>query len=208
MVFIDNLALQLFALGFLGLFVDYVFLGIWRDMRMAAKTKADPNITARLSDSMPMFAALAAFFLIMGFWGEFTWTLPGPYNILFDDPYTLLGVILLGFVLSVKYEKKLQYVGLITLFTGLMLIEYGIAGYRLGLTLEPLALLLLYLSFGLAGVFTYPLLLTLDWYKSGKAVSRMYAVWVILFVIFVTIGSLLAIYIGAESVPHHLAHPP
>lgn len=157
---------------------------------------------------MPMFAAFAIFFVIMALWGEFSWTLPASYNILFDDPYTLLGIILLGFVLSIKYEKKLQYVGLITLFTGLMVIEYGVSGYRLGLTLEPLALLGLYVSFGLAGVLTYPLLLTLDNYKSGKLINRIFMFWLAFFVIFVTLGSLLSVYIGAEAVPAHLAHPP
>lgn len=212
MTFIDNLSLELFVLGFLGLYTDYVFLAIWRDIRSISNAKADPNIStimgSRLNDSMPMFAALGIFFLVMGLWGEFTWTLPGPYNILFDDPYTLLGIILIGFAISIKYERKLQYVGLITLFTGLMTIWYGISGYRLGLTLEPLALLGLYVSYGLAGIFSYPLLLTVDGYKSGKSLNRMFLVWVILFVIFATIGSILAIYIGAESVPEHLAHPP
>ncbi len=213
MGFVDELALELFVVAFVGFLMDYVILGMYKDYRARyiSKSNSKVSIESRLGDSIFMFAALALFILVMGFYGEMTWNLPGAYDLLFYDPFILLGIILLGFVLSVKYKQKLQYVGLVALFAGLVLIEYGVAGYNLGYTSAPLDLLGLYVSFGLAGIFAYPTALILDKYKengSNKPLSNKWLIWIVLFIIFITIGAVLAAFTGAAAIPSHLAAPP
>lgn len=213
MGFIDELALELLVVAFAGFLMDYVVLAMYKDYRARYITKSNSKISieSRLNGSMFTFAAMTVFILIMGFYGEVTWNLPGAYNLLFYDPYILLGILSLGFVLSVKYNQKLQYVGLVALFTGLVLIEYGISGYNLGYTNDPLILLGLYLSFGLAGIFAYPTTLVIDKYTengSNKPLSNKWIVWIAMFLLFVTIGSILAAFTGAMAIPAHLAAPP
>lgn len=213
MGFVDELALELFTVAFLGFLMDYVVLAIYRDYRAryVNKSNSKVSIESHLHGSIYMVAAITVFILVMGFYGEITWSLPGAYNLLFYDPYILLGIISLGFVLSVKYNQKLQYVGLMALFAGLVLIEYGVSGYNLGYTNSPLALLGLYTAFGLAGIFAYPTTLIMDRYRSNgsnKPLNRNYIIFIVLFLLFITLGSLLAAYIGGVAVPAHLAAPP
>ncbi len=213
MGFVDELALELFTVSFIGFLMDYVVLAMYRDYRARYITKSNSKISieSRLVGSIFMFAAITVFMLVMGFYGEMTWNLPGAYDLLFYDPYIMLAIITLGFVLSVKYNQKLQYVGLVALFVGLILIEYGVSGYNLGYTKSPIALLGLYVSFGLAGIFAYPTTLILDKYRangSNKPLNYKWMVWIVLFLIFITIGAVIAAYTGAAAIPAHLAAPP
>ncbi|MEM0142723.1 MAG: DUF981 family protein [Candidatus Parvarchaeum sp.] len=213
MAFVDELALELFFVAFVGFLMDYTVIAIYRDYRARYinKSNSKVSIESHLQGSVYMFAAMAVFILVMGFYGEVTWNLPGAYDLLFYDPFIMLGIVSLGFVLSVKYNQKLQYVGLIALFMGLVLIEYGISGYNLGYTSSPLALLGLYTAFGIAGVFAYPTTLAMDKYRengSNKPLSRSWIIYILLFLIFLTLGSVLAAYIGAAAIPAHLAVPP
>ncbi len=213
MTFIDELALELFIVAFVGFLLDYTVLSIFRDYksRRTNKLNSKVSIESHLTASIGMFAALAVFILAMGFYGEMTWNLPGAYDLLFYDPFILLGLITLAFVLSVKYNYKLQYVGLVALFAGLIIIEYGISGYNLGYTSSPLALLGLYCAFGIAGIFAYPTTLIMDRLKengSNKPLNKSWIIYIVVFLVFLTLGSLLAAYIGAAAVPAHLASPP
>ncbi len=213
MGFVDELALELFFVAFIGFLMDYTVIAIYRDYRARyiRKSNSKVSIESHLQGSIYMFAAIAVFILVMGFYGEVTWNLPGAYDLLFYDPFIMLGILTLGFVLSVKYNQKLQYVGLIALFMGLVLIEYGISGYNLGYTNSPLALLGLYATFGVAGIFAYPTTLVMDKYRengSNKPLNKSLVIYIILFLIFLTLGSLLAAYIGGVAVPAHLAAPP
>lgn len=213
MSFVDELALELFTVAFIGFLMDYVVLAMYRDYRAryVNKSNSKVSIDEHLRGSIYMFAGLALFVLVMGFYGELTWSLPGPYNLLFYDPYILLGIILLAFVLSVKHDQKLQYVGLVSLLAGIVLIEYGIVGYNLGYTHSPLALLGLYTAFGIAGIFAYPTTLVLDRYKakgSNKPLNAGWIITIVIFLMFITVGSLLAAYIGGAAIPAHLAAPP
>ncbi|EEZ92537.1 MAG: protein of unknown function DUF981 [Candidatus Parvarchaeum acidiphilum ARMAN-4] len=213
MGFVDELALELFFVAFSGFLLDYVVLAMYKDYRARYinKSNSKVSIESHLQNSIYMFAAIAVFILVMGFYGEMTWNLPGAYDLLFYDPFIMAGILALGFVLSVKYNQKLQYVGLIALFMGLVLIEYGVSGYNLGYTSAPIALLGLYTAFGIAGIFAYPTALILDKYRdsgSNKPLNRNWIIFILVFLIFLTLGSLLAAYIGAAAVPAHLAVPP
>ncbi|MGC9132887.1 MAG: DUF981 family protein [Nanopusillaceae archaeon] len=44
-----------------------------------------------------IFIILGLFMLITGLYSLFTWTLPGPYNILFYDLYPIAGLLFLTF---------------------------------------------------------------------------------------------------------------
>jgi putative membrane protein len=213
MGFVDELALELFFVAFTGFLMDYTVISIYRDYRARYVNKSNSklSIESHLQSSVYMFAAISVFILVMGFYGEVTWNLPGAYNLLFYDPFIMLGIVSLGFVLSVKYNQKLQYVGLIALFMGLVLIEYGISGYNLGYTNSPLALLGLYTAFGIAGIFAYPTTLVMDKYRengSNKPLNKGWIIYILIFLVFLTLGSLLAAYIGGAAVPAHLAAPP
>ncbi|MCL5976050.1 MAG: DUF981 domain-containing protein [Candidatus Parvarchaeota archaeon] len=213
MGFVDELALELFFVAFIGFLMDYTVIAIYRDYKARYVTKSNSklSIESHLQGSIYMFAAIAVFILVMGFYGEMTWNLPGAYNLLFYDPFIMLGIVTLGFVLSVKYNQKLQYVGLIALFMGLVLIEYGISGYNLGYTKSPIALLGLYTAFGIAGIFAYPTTLVMDKYRengSNKPLNKSWIIYIVIFLVFLTLGSLLAAYTGGAAIPAHLAAPP
>ena len=82
-------------------------------------------------------------------------------------------------------------------------------GYHLGLTAAPIALLGLYLSFGIAGVLGFPVTLIFDKEEAlTKKISVGWVVIMLLFCLFLFLGSMLAIYIGVLAVPAHLASPP
>jgi Predicted membrane protein len=213
MVFIDELALELFFVAFIGFLLDYTVLSIFKDYKARNKNKLNSklSIESHLQGSIFMFTAMSIFVLVMGFYGEMSWNLPGPYNLLFYDPFIMFGILILGFALSVKYNQKLQYVGLVALFMGLVLIEYGISGYNLGYTSSPIALLGLYTAFGIAGIFAYPTTLVMDKYRenpSNKPLNKSWILCIVIFLIFLTLGSILAAFIGGAAVPAHLAVPP
>ncbi|MEM1859812.1 MAG: DUF981 family protein, partial [Metallosphaera sp.] len=149
----------------------------------------------------------------MALWGEFTWTLPGSYNILFYDVYLLMGIIILSYSIAVYMEKRLQTTGIFALFVGLITIYYGVVGYRLGLTEEPLALLGLYVAYGIAGILGYPVTVILDRLRSQAVENKdpPIGAWIVVFVLFwlaVIVAGILGAVIGIETIPAHLAHAP
>ncbi len=107
---------------------------------------------------------LGAAVVTMGLWSEMTWPLPGSYNILFGDMYLLFGVVLVAFAASSYLSLKLQFVGLFAAAAGCMTILYGISGYQLGMTKDPLETLALFGAFGLASILAFPATLVYDRY--------------------------------------------
>ncbi len=203
MTFVDILTSQLFVLGFMGLSVAYVTLHA-----IILYKKGKKHATAMKSAAVPL-ALLGFYAIVTGIFGQFAWPLPGAYNILFYDLYPLVGLLFVGFAWSLNSKLKLQYIGLLSLLVGAMTFYYGISGYSLRLTKTPIALLGLYLLFGIAGVFGYPVTLMLDRAEAGiKNRSVWWWVVIAIFLITLVISSLLAIYVGAVSVPAHLMNPP
>ncbi|MEM1627050.1 MAG: DUF981 family protein [Sulfolobaceae archaeon] len=210
MVFIDNLGLMLFILPLISVLVAYTtiqsFLG-YRKVGYEAIKKS-------LDDSIIPAAILGIVVIIISLWGEFTWTLPGGYNILFYDVYLLLGIVILSYSIAVYMGKRLQTTGIFALFVGLITIYYGVSGFKLGMTREPLILLALYLAYGIAGILGYPVTLALDKLRAEATATKdpklpgwMYAVF-ILFWISVIIAGIIAAFIAVEVIPAHLANPP
>lgn len=204
MVFIDDLAFQLFAISFAGLLLVYTVLSIYLGCRKKGTYTPD-----RLKSAILPIAVLGSYMLISGLWGQFAWPLPGAYNILFYDVLLSFGIMLISFALAVKYDARLEYVGLLGFFLGIMVIFYGISGYNLGLTKSPLALLGMYSLYGLAGIFSFPVLLIADRLPGPK--KKIRRSWYLIFIIFcilLLLASLLAGYIGIAAIPAHLASPP
>ncbi len=204
-MFIDNLAIELFSIAFFGILMLYMTIGIYYDY----KKRGVKNVYERITPAIVPLALIGIFISIMALIGEITWPLPGSYNILFYAPYIMLGIIILGFVVSSAYKNKLSYIGILALFTGIMLFYYGYEGYKAGLTQSPLALFALYVAFGFAGILAYPVTLMLDTLPGAKKnPSVLWSVALYLFWFFIFAGVVLAAFTGVMALPSHLASPP
>jgi len=196
--FIDLLTSQLFVLGFSGLIMAYLAF-------CALNGKGKDN-DAKIRSGSAVLAVLGFYTVVTGLYGQFTWPLPGSYNILFYDMYTLWGLFIVGLAWSLHSRAKLRPLGLFATLLGFMSLCYGITGYDLGLTQSPIALLGLYSLFGISGVLGYPITVLLE--SDGKNRQAIWKALGVAFVVALILGSLLAILIGTSAVPAHLASPP
>lgn len=203
MAFVDILTSQLYVLGFLGLLIVYL---VGESYLMYKRGNKHSNVLG--SGSIPM-ALLGGYALITGLYGQFTWPLPGSYNILFYDVYTLMGLLMVGFAWAFKNGSRMSPVGFLSLLLGLMVLLYGVFGYLQGLTEEPILLLLLYIGYGFAGILGFPVTVMLDRAKDGiKNRSKLWIALVLLFSLTLFIGSLTSLAIASLAVPAHLLSPP
>ena len=169
MVFVDDLGMELILNGIIALTLFYLGVRTYFRYRATGNDKA----LNELKSSAPLIGVFGFIVLLMGTFGEIAWPLmpgtPGAkYNILFYDPTMLFGIALVSFALSLAYNLKTQYVGLYSMVAGAVTIYYGVVGYNLGMTQAPIALLLLYVAFGGAGIFTFPATLLIDKMLSPK----------------------------------------
>lgn len=204
MVFTDNLAFQLFTISFGGFLTLYTVSSMYLVYRRKGKNFKDYLKSA----SIPL-GILGTYMLILGLWGQFTWPLPGSYNILFYDPFISFAIVLISFALAVKYDVRLEYVGFLGLMVGVMVIIYGIQGYGLGLTSTPIALLGLYFLYGLAGIFSFPVSLIADRLPGLK--KKVWIGWHITLVLFwflLLLASLLSGYVAVLAIQAHLLSAP
>lgn len=203
-VFVDNLGIELYSLSFVG------FLTLYMTVKMyLAYKRGEKNLENHLRLGIVPMTVLGIFIFIMGLESEFTWPLPGAYNILFFDPYVMLGVILIAATVSVLLKEKLQNVGFLTLLMGFVLIDYGVQAYSIGLTKEPLALLGLFVAFGVAAIFAYPVTLIMDRMPAmGKRPSAMWTAALVVFWIFLLLASVIAAVIASSAIPAHLVAVP
>jgi putative membrane protein len=200
MAFIDILGSQLFALGFAGLIILYMTVQSYFLFRKGKR--AEEIIKA---GTIPL-AAIGVYMFLSGLYGQFTWPLPGSYNVLFYDIYPLVGLLFIGAAATIYLKMKLQYIGFYGLLLGIMAMWYGAFGYSLKLTTEPLALLGLYTLFGVGGILGYPVMVMLDRAQAGiKNRSYLWYLLIYLFWITLLIGSILALVIGTSAIPSHLA---
>jgi putative membrane protein len=204
MVFIDNLAYSLLAVSFAGFLSLYMLSSAYR-----AYKKKPGNASACLKSACVPLGIVSAYLILTGLWGQFAWPLPGSYNILFYDPMLSIGIVLLSFAIAVKYDLKLEYSGFLGMMVGEVAIVYGAEGYLLGLTSKPLALLIMYALYGLAGVFSYPVSLMFDRLASSheKVSPRWKAVFIV-FCILLLLASMTSTLVGIVAVPQHLMSAP
>jgi len=160
MTFVDILAFQQTILLVAAVMVCYVGVAAAWAMR---RNDAAGVRSALRSGAIPV-GSVGAIATILAVWGEVAWPLPGSYNILFTDVYTLFGLTLVVLAISMATSAKLQFAGLFGLVSGGVTIAYGWAGYAQGMTKDPLETFLLYGAFGLAGILAFPATFMVDHY--------------------------------------------
>ena len=158
MTFVDTLAFQLFTLAFISGILFYSGIVGYVTFRRFGPRRTLEHLKGQ---AVPL-GGLGVLVFGIGFWGEIVWPLPGSFNIRFFDPYSLLGIVLIGFAVSENREWRTQYIGLLAAMTGVLSTYYGASAYSRGLTKEPLAMFLLYVAMGGTAVFTFPVTLWLD----------------------------------------------
>ncbi len=203
MAFIDDLAFELFTLSLVGVVSVYLTGYAYLEYR-----KGNSDVEQVMRPGAFILGIMGFIIVILGLDGEMTWPLPGSYNILFYDPYLLFGLVLLTVSLSILFKQKLQFSGILALFSGLIAIYYGINAYYDKMTASPIAMLGMYLAFGLTGFFTYPATLIYDLLPGKKNVSKLWTVVLVLFWIGLVTSSILAALTGIEAVPQHLLKAP
>lgn len=204
MAFIDNLAFSLFSISFAGLLLLYTVTSMYFVYRGKKNDYKD-----HLQGAMGPMAVVGAYLILTGLWGQFTWPLPGSYNILFYDPMVAFGLVVLSFALSIKFNVRLEYAGFLGFLVGIMTILYGLQGYSIGLTQSPFALLGLYFCYGVAGIFSYPVSMIADRLPGLK--KNPWIGWHICLVLFwlaMLAASLVAGYIGMSAIGGHLLSAP
>jgi putative membrane protein len=203
MAFIDPLALQLFSLAFISTLLFYSGIIGFVTYSRYGHHKTYQHLRAQ---AVPL-GGIGVAVLSIGLWGELSWPLPGSYNILFYDPYLMLGVVLVSFAASVAFRLRTQYVGLLAAMTGALSIYYGINAYDLGLTKEPLAMLALYVALGGTAVLTFPVTIFMDEKPMTMPWKVAFAGFV-LFLLFAVGSAIIALIIGGGALSPHLTSAP
>lgn len=204
-VFIDDLAFELLALSLAALMIFYMTLSIYVGYRRTG----DKDMESHLKPGMAPLAILGMVILALGLYGEFTWPVPGAFNILFYDMFTLVGIVIIAFAVSIRLGYKMQYVGLFAAYSGIIAIFYGARGYQLGLTADPTEMFLMYLAFGAVGILSYPVTLMID--RVPLKGNPKWKGWTVILVLFwiAVLGALIASgVLGFGAVFQHLASPP
>lgn len=204
MTFIDNLAFSLFAISFAGFLSLYILASICLSYRRKGRDFFEYVRGA----SIPL-GIVGGYLLIMGLLGQLTWPLPGSYNMLFYDPMVAFGMVMLSFAVTAKFGRRLNYAGFLGLLFGVMVIIYGVSGYNIGLTEVPFALLAMYIAYGVAGIFAFPVALLIE--RLPELKGQLWIGWYLVLAVFflsLLAASVIAGYIGVLAVPSHLASPP
>lgn len=204
MAYIDDLAFLLFTISFAGFILLYTI----SSMYLLYRRKRHDYVDHLEGASVPMML-VGGYLIVSGFIGQWTWPLPGSYNILFFDPLVMFGLVVLAFALAIRFKVNLEYAGFFGLMVGIVTLIYGYQGYSIGLTLEPLALLLLYVFYGIAGIFAYPVALIAD--RLPGLQKNAWMGWHLILIIFwlaLFAASATAGYIGATAISGHLVSAP
>lgn len=207
MPFIDDLALELITLVMTSGVVVYVTGLTYLKYRKDGPKGAQDTLRLAI---FPL-GFLGAIIVILGIWQETTWPFPAGtslYNIAFTDTYLVFGLIALSVALSLAFKQKLQVSGFFGLLGGIMAIYYGAIIYSQGLTKSPLGSLAMYVSFGIAGLLTWPATFAYDTMNEGKKVGNMYGIILILFWLFFIFAAVFAAIIGVPAVLQHIQSTP
>jgi putative membrane protein len=228
MTFIDPLAFQLFTLAFVSALLFYSGISDY----LTYFKKGARTVYQYLKSQVLVLGVIGIVILGIGLWGELNWPLTtivngtnvlGAYNILFYDPYLMLGIVLVGFSASVMLNLNTRYIGLLAVITGALSVYYGVNAYSFGLTTEPLVTLLLYVAFGFTAILTFPITVFIDnmiinLHSSNKGPSKTNKLvgfqWkliftsFVLFLLFAAASTILALVVGGGALTQHLINPP
>lgn len=201
-MFVDDLLMDEAVLSALGLASAVFGFAAWSSMR-----KGRP-IDFELSSFLNAALAPGLVLLIVALKDEFTWPLPGSYNILFYDPLVFLGVSVLAWWLTLRSGQRFLYAGVLTAILGLLTIYYGSVGYSLGMTLEPSMMFALFALYGLTGLLSLPLGIAIDAYRMPGQRAKWVAWAALIFGILAVLSLIVNLVLIAPTVGAHLAHAP
>jgi putative membrane protein len=218
MAFIDDLTLILDLLVVISAALFYTGFFVWLHQRRHDSERA----LAHLTEGAYLLGLLGGLIGIIALWGEFTWPLPGQYDLYFFDPLMLLSVLLVAFALAVGLRLPTHFIGMLGVVVGGGIIYYGTRAYWLGLTKDPLETFLLYLAFGGVAILSYPATLFVDWFVVGPRESRVQPlpsgakpqypwIWTVLlalFLVVVVLAGVAAMLYGFSAAWSHLESPP
>lgn len=221
MAFIDELTFVMITLILVAVTVAYIVVA----ESIAYRRRGPSGLGVALHETAVPLIAMGMVVLVIGFWGMMSWPLPGAYNILFFDIYTLFGIIVLGFGLSVFLHFRLQYVGVLSLVAGFTVIAYGWRAYQLNLTSTPWAMFLIYIGFGVTAILAFPVAVIADQWlhlqnenvpeppkdKLGRPmypISYFEAGIVLIFVIVILLSAIAVEGTLANALITHLNSPP
>ena len=218
MPFVDDLTLILDLLILVAGTVFYTGFFVWLHSRRKDPVRA----LSHLRQGSFLMALLGGLIGVIGLWGEFTWPLPGPYNLYFFDPLMMLALLLVGFGVTVRLGQPTHFVGMLGVIIGGGVMYYGARAYYLSLTKDPFETLLLYLGFGGVAILSYPVTLFVDWFVVGPRNSSVAPLpsdeqptypdlWMALlglFLVVVVLAGIAAVVYGFSTAWSHLESPP
>lgn len=228
MTFIDIIAFQLFSLAFVAALLFYSGVSDY----LAYRKYGFKEAYRLLRSQATLLGIVGIIVIFIGLWGETTWPIStivngtnvlGPYNILFYDPYLMLGMVLVGFSACVLLGLNTKYSGLLAIMTGALSIYYGVNAYGLGLTKEPIVMLMLYIAFGITAIFTFPVTIFIDGIiiepmqgvrparsakKLVKLPWKLAFIGFVIFLLFSATSAMIALAIGGGALAPHLASSP
>jgi uncharacterized membrane protein len=219
MTFVDSLTLVLDLLILVCATIFYTGFFVWYNTR-----KGDiPRAQAALKEGAYLLVLLGGLAGIIAIWGEETFPLAfganTSYNPYFFDPLTLVAFLSVAFGLAILVKMPTHFVGMLSVVCGVGVMYYGIrADYFLGLTLDPLETLLLYLGFGAMAILAYPVTLYVDWFVTGPtnpsvtplpsaprpSSPRMWTVLIGMFLLWVALAGSAAAAYGLDAAWGHL----
>ncbi len=212
---IDNISLIVDLLIVAVVTVFYTGFYVWFNFR---RKDLDRAVTG-LREGAFLLIVLAVFAGIVALWGELTFPLFGSYNVFFFDPLALFALLIGAFGLTVWFRLPTSFVGVFGVVVGSGIILYGVRAYQLGLTLDPLETLLLYLAFGALAIGTIVPALFVDWFVMGPKFPnvqpiastetpeypRMWTVFLGAFMALTFLAGLAAMFYAFSIVWAHLA---
>jgi uncharacterized membrane protein len=205
--FIDNLALELLTLVMVSGIALYTILSACFEYRR----KGAKNVSNVLRDGVIPLAVLGLLITILALWSEMVWPFPGAnakYNIVFSDPYLILGIVLIAISIAIYFRRKLQVAGFLALMAGFISVLYGVEIYINGLTSSPFAAFGMYFAYGIAGILVFPATLLFDSINSGKKPSIVLKVLTVLLILAFIVAAIAAGLIGVESLAGHIISTP
>jgi putative membrane protein len=113
------------------------------------------------------FFATGLLGLITGLQLEFTWPLPGSYNVAFGDTTTLFGIVFLATALALWQGWNLIPTSIYAFFAGAEAVLVGFVILSQQLTKEPLLSAVGFMLAGLGGLGAFPFFM---WFRDNKTV--------------------------------------
>ena len=109
---------------------------------------------------------------------------------------------------AILLKQQLQYVGLMAFLSGIVAIYYGYQAYVDGLTSNPLGAFLLFLSFGIAAILTWPSTFVYETMAKRKGTPLVWTLVLMLFWLALLVSAGLAAYSTTTALSAHLAKAP